>query len=403
LPKDKNIIVLLMVFFFSLTFVACGEAAPTPEPTAVPTETQVPTPSPLPTEAEPTAESPTATPADTSSASTLFIETVSVNKVNGRTQLAITGNLPDACTEVVDVEQAFILDTNTFDVDDVTERPEDVMCAEVLTPFERTLTLQTADLQPGTYTVNVHGETDTFALTAADQAPDDSTAQIGPVSGPPGTIVQLTTSGLPANVEVELGAGREDSEYDIVDTASTDNNGALTTDVQIPEFAEAGDQWVIVVEAPSGAKTISNEFSVTNSETGTTFDQTNIFLVAPEDAGQSGDEIGCGDSIVPVTIDIEPTIAPLTAALENMFAIDEEFYGQSGLYNTLHQSNLSVQGIDIDNGHATIALEGELQLGGVCDNPRVEAQLEYTARQYSTIDTVSITINGQPLEEMLSG
>jgi spore germination protein GerM len=85
-----------------------------------------------------------------------------------------------------------------------------------------------------------------------------------------------------------------------------------------------------------------------------------------------------------------------------MFTIDNEFYGQSGLYNALHQSNLSVQGIDIDNGHATIALNGDLQMGGTCDTPRIEAQLTQTALQYSTIDTVSITINGQPLEDILS-
>jgi spore germination protein GerM len=41
-------------------------------------------------------------------------------------------------------------------------------------------------------------------------------------------------------------------------------------------------------------------------------------------------------------------------------------------------------------------------LGGVCDNLRAEAQIVYTALQYSTIDSVSITLNGQPLEVFLS-
>jgi hypothetical protein len=55
--------------------------------------------------------------------------------------------------------------------------------------------------------------------------------------------------------------------------------------------------------------------------------------VALEDAGASGKEIGCGDSIIPVDLNVEPTAAPLTAALEELLAIDERFYGQSGLYN----------------------------------------------------------------------
>jgi hypothetical protein len=205
---------------------------------------------------------------------------------------------------------------------------------------------------------------------------------------------------LVANSGVELGVGRVASEYDIVDTAVTTANGTLNTTVQIPEDAETDAQCVVVVEEPSGAKTISNEFNVTTSAA--LFDSAQIYLIALEDEGQSGPEIGCGDSAIPVMINIEPTIAPLTAALENMFTIDNEFYGQSGLYNALHQSNLSVQGIDIDNGHATIALNGDLQMGGTCDTPRVEAQLTQTALQYSTIDTVSITINGQPLEDILS-
>jgi hypothetical protein len=337
---------------------------------------------------------------ESTSETNIFVETADVNVTDGRAQLTISGNMADACTEIANVQPTFSLDTNTFNVDIQTQRPEDDLCAQVLTPFEHTMTLETADFAPGTYNVIVHGVTETFQLTATDQNMDDSTASISPISGPPGTTVQVTATGLVANSGVELGVGRVASEYDIVDTAVTTANGTLNTTVQIPEDAETNAQWVVVVEEPSGAKTISNEFNVTTSAA--LFDSAQIYLIALEDEGQSGPEIGCGDSSVPVTISIEPTIAPLTAALENMFTIDNEFYGQSGLYNALHQSNLSVQGIDIDNGHATIALNGDLQMGGTCDTPRVEAQLTQTALQYSTIDTVSITINGQPLEDILS-
>ena len=392
----NRFLTLFIMAALALALVACGGEAEDPTvvvPTVAPT-VDLPTEEPTPTEAM-------ATPTEEAMSETnVFVETADVTVTDGRAQLTITGNLPDACAEIDNVVPTFSLDTNMFNVDIQTQRPEDELCAQVLTPFEHTMTLETADFAPGTYNVMVHGVTETFQLTAADQDMDDSTAAISPRSGPPGTTVQITATGLVANTEVELGVGQVASEYEIVDTAVTNANGTLNTTVQIPDYAETDDQWVVVVEEPNGAKTISNEFDVTTDAA--LFDSTQIYLIAVGDEGQSGKEIGCGDSAVPVTINIEPTIAPLTAALENMFAINEQNYGQSGLYNALYQSNLSVQGIDIDNGHATIALNGDLLVGGVCDTPRVEAQLRQTALQYSTIDSVSVTINGQPLDDLLS-
>ncbi len=133
------------------------------------------------------------------------------------------------------------------------------------------------------------------------------------------------------------------------------------------------------------------------------FTRTQIFLIALEDNGQSGEMIGCGDSVLPVEVAIEPTVAPLTAALNKLLGLNEQFYGQSGLYNAFYQSDLSVEGIDIDQGTAVIHLTGTLQLSGACDNPRAQAQLEQTALQYNTVDAVSITINGEPLASILSG
>jgi LysM repeat protein len=132
------------------------------------------------------------------------------------------------------------------------------------------------------------------------------------------------------------------------------------------------------------------------------FTRTDVTLIALEDGGGMGQLIGCDDSAVPVTVDIEPTEAPLTAALNRLLSIDEAFYGQSGLYNALHGSHLSLQDVSIVNGQATIALAGELILDGTCDAPRVQAQLQQTALQYTTVDEVSITVNGQPLEAVLS-
>jgi hypothetical protein len=61
-----------------------------------------------------------------------------------------------------------------------------------------------------------------------------------------------------------------------------------------------------------------------------------------------------------------------------------------------------VESVSVEDGEATVQLSGELMLGGACDNPRMEAQLEETALQFPEISAVSVFINQVPLEEVLS-
>ena len=116
----------------------------------------------------------------------------------------------------------------------------------------------------------------------------------------------------------------------------------------------------------------------------------------------SGQLVGCGDSVIPVQVETTPTKEVLRASLEKLLALKEQYYGESGLYNALYQSDLQLESITLENGKAEIYLTGTMMLGGVCDNPRVEAQLEATVLQFSTVQEVSIFINGKPLEEALS-
>jgi hypothetical protein len=127
-----------------------------------------------------------------------------------------------------------------------------------------------------------------------------------------------------------------------------------------------------------------------------------IFLIAIDDNGISGPLVGCGDSAVGVTVPISPTVGVLRAALTKLLTLKDQFYGQSGLYNALYQSSLQLQDVTIENGVAKIYLTGSFMLGGECDNPRVKAQLERTALQFSTVSSVSIFVNNQPIDDVLS-
>lgn len=200
--------------------------------------------------------------------------------------------------------------------------------------------------------------------------------------------IMLQTRGLPAATYTVV-AGDLSQTF----TLTTDNEAIDPA----PDLAGATLMVDVVSAATPSAGNGVNE--PVNGE----FTRTYIYLIALEDAGQSGEMIGCNDSVVPVVVEIEPTIAPLTAALETLLSIKEQYYGQSGLYNALYQSDLSVEGVDIDNSQAIIHLTGNLQVGGACDSPRVQAQLEQTALQYETVDSVMITVNGEPLESLLSG
>jgi hypothetical protein len=128
-----------------------------------------------------------------------------------------------------------------------------------------------------------------------------------------------------------------------------------------------------------------------------------IFMIAQNDAGKLGKKIGCNDSIVAVERIIPLTNSVLRASLNELLSVRDQDYGQSGLYNALYQSALKLDDVALVAGKATIYLSGKVLLGGVCDNPRVDAQIKETALQFSTVKLVSILVNKIPLEQILSG
>jgi LysM repeat protein len=117
---------------------------------------------------------------------------------------------------------------------------------------------------------------------------------------------------------------------------------------------------------------------------------------------EGGGGVGCGDSVVLVNRQVTPTTAPLTAAIRSLLSIKGQYYGQSGLYNALYQSSLSIQSVSIVNGVAYIRLTGKIASGGVCDDPRIIAQFERTAKQFSTVKSARVYINGKLLQDVLS-
>jgi hypothetical protein len=91
-----------------------------------------------------------------------IVEGVSVDFRNAHYYALVTGTYPDACTRISDVEQ--VVSGNTITIAMSTAAPEDLMCAQMLSPFGIDLLIATGGLLPGDYTVDVNGATTTFTL-----------------------------------------------------------------------------------------------------------------------------------------------------------------------------------------------------------------------------------------------
>lgn len=123
-----------------------------------------------------------------------------------------------------------------------------------------------------------------------------------------------------------------------------------------------------------------------------------VYLVALGGVGKSSRKIGCGDSLVPVVISIGHTDAPLTAAIRELLLMPQH---SDRLENFWKGRGLKLQSVLLRNGTATIRITGELSVAGICDEPRIESQIEATAKQFSTVKRVKVFVNDQTLRNAI--
>jgi len=124
------------------------------------------------------------------------------------------------------------------------------------------------------------------------------------------------------------------------------------------------------------------------------------FMVALKDNGASGIPIGCGDSLIEVTIpswETDTLEEEIAAALTVLLSYDDADFGESGFTNALFRNEATVASVTLDGSAATVNLSGSIPSGGVCDDPRIEGQLEETVKAFDGVDAVMILLNGEPL------
>ena len=134
----------------------------------------------------------------------------------------------------------------------------------------------------------------------------------------------------------------------------------------------------------------------------TTTSALRIFYVAPDDQGKAGPLIGCGDSIVATETGPVAYTNQVAAAMRNLLGNPQAQHGQSGLMNALAASDLSYVSSSVSGDTVTVKLSGDISSGGVCEDPRIEAQLTYTAMVAAGTGDARILVNGIEIGKLLS-
>jgi LysM repeat protein len=273
--------------------------------------------------------------------------------------------------------------------------------------------------------------------------------EIEPTAGPPGTEIQVLARDFPAEMALTVGLGRWRSEFTVSHEVMSDAQGNASSAITLPEDATAGDEWVVVMQTPDlpRVRATSARIRITAEEDPATYivqpgdtlfriarqhgatveaivdanpdivnpDQIlvgqQIRIPAPADEPitqtvgvplirlGTGD-LGCNDELVWVQRQVVVNGVPLEAALRETLTLDPDVLDQE-LYNALLGTELEIEQVSVVDGTAEMRLRGPIGVGGVCDIPRLEAQLTEVALQFDTVTEVNVWIDERPLSEVL--
>lgn len=128
-----------------------------------------------------------------------------------------------------------------------------------------------------------------------------------------------------------------------------------------------------------------------------------VAVIKYDPDGKGKIKIGCGDEVVFVDRKIAPTKAVLRAAMDELMNLykDKEFYSSESyekdpgatFVNRAGQGKL--QNVVLENGISKLYFtSGSFTSAGTCDDPRISAQVYYTATQFPTVKDIEVYVNG---------
>lgn len=205
----------------------------------------------------------------------------------------------------------------------------------------------------------------------------------------------VTALGAAATLTLAACSGDADEDFELLPPSET--TAAATTETTETGEGAPSDTSSSQAASPSTSAEQSGEESENSADRSV---ERSLTFISLGDEGATGEEVGCGDSAVTVPY-TTTTITPLAEVMAAQVAVHDREYEDTGLYNVLSMSDLSVESATIDDRHATVELTGEFLIGGVCDIPRVYAQLEGTALQFDNVDSVTVLIDGETLQDRM--
>lgn len=126
-----------------------------------------------------------------------------------------------------------------------------------------------------------------------------------------------------------------------------------------------------------------------------------VYFLAIEPNSAGPDVVGCGDVLVEQITAVSTDQGPVAGALTGLLGFKPDVLADNGLYSALSGWDVTVDSVVVDSGRATVHLSGVIQVAGVCDVPRIQAQLERTVFQFGEISMVEFFLNGEPLYDQL--
>ncbi|HEX3553694.1 MAG TPA: hypothetical protein VIA62_10760 [Thermoanaerobaculia bacterium] len=137
-------------------------------------------------------------------------------------------------------------------------------------------------------------------------------------------------------------------------------------------------------------------------EAGSRTSKVQVYVIALNDHSASGRAAGCGESAVPMEVDLPAPAPALQGALSALLTLQDGAETR-GLYNALAHSPLKLDRIDRTGPEVRVYLSGYVELGSDCDGSRILSQLTATALQFHDLRHAQFFLDGKPLPEVLPG
>ena len=128
-----------------------------------------------------------------------------------------------------------------------------------------------------------------------------------------------------------------------------------------------------------------------------------VAIVKSDPDANGAIKIGCGDEIVFIDRQVSPTTGVLRAAMSELLVLAKDpQFNSLDAYDTTGATFVSrgdgsskLENVTIENGLARLYFTGQpFVSGGTCDDPRVSAQVYYTATQFPTVKDIEVYLNG---------